>query len=292
MLNIDPKEFLSNFESQIALEGHYCLIDVDRIDPNPAQPRINCSNEALDELMLSIQENGLLQPIIVQKTADRYQIIAGERRWRAHIMMKEKKIAAIVRTVDDQSRAVYALAENIAREDLSDYEISKAIRSIEDEYPNKTKLADAIGIKRPDMYRYLAFFSLPEFILNDLNRDPTLLSRAAAAEIKKILGDHPNSSSVVPALEAAWDLLKEGTLHQTHVARHVKNALKDVNELNQSNDEKIIRNKSGSPIGQVKQTNKHWTVQLDVAGVNQQQQQQIVDFIQQLLHEPSESVAS
>lgn len=292
MLNVDAKEIVTNINAQIALEGQYCSIDVDRIDPNPAQPRINCSKEALDELMLSIQENGLLQPIIVQKTADRYQIIAGERRWRAHIMMKEKKIAAIVRTVDDQSRAVYALAENIAREDLSDYEISKAIRSIEDEYPNKTKLADAIGIKRPDMYRYLAFFSLPEFILNDLNRDPTLLSRAAAAEIKKILGDHPNSDSVRSSLETAWTLLKDGKLHQTHIARHVKKALKDVYGLNHATDETLIQNKSGSPIGQVKQTKKHWTVQLDVAGVNQQQQQQIVDFIQQLLHEPSESVSS
>ncbi|MCD2451107.1 ParB/RepB/Spo0J family partition protein [Methylicorpusculum oleiharenae] len=209
MLNVDAKEFLSNFKSQSTLKGHYCLINVDQIEPNPHQPRTHYSDESLDSLVQSIHKNGLLQPIIVQKTEAGYQLIAGERRWRAHLILKKPQIEAIVRTVEDKSRAIYALAENIVRDDLSDYEIGKAIRSIENEFPNKTNLAEAIGINRTDMYRYLAFDSLPAFILNDLNRDPALLSRTAADQIKKILGDHSNSSSVLSSLETAWALLKD-----------------------------------------------------------------------------------
>ncbi len=293
MLNVDPKEFISNFDSQIALkEQHYCLIDVDLIEPNPYQPRTRYSEESLAKLVQSIQEKGLIQPIIVKKTETGYQLIAGERRWRAYRILKKPQIEAILKTIDGRNQAIYALAENIAREDLSDYEIGKAIRSIENDFPNKTNLAEAIGINRTDMYRYLAFDSLPEFILNDLNHDPTLLSRTAATQIKKILVDHPNSSFVLSALETAWELLKNGTHQQTHITSYIKNALKGVYGLGQATDEKLIRNKSGRHIGQVKQTKKHWTVQLNVAGVNEEQQQQIVYFIQQLLSESSGSVAS
>ncbi|ATG88307.1 ParB/RepB/Spo0J family partition protein [Methylomonas koyamae] len=272
--------------------GKHCLINVELIEPNPYQPRTHYSKESLDNLAKSIKENGLLQPIIVEKSDDRYLIIAGERRWRAHLMLNKSHIEAIVRTIDDQTQAIYALAENIVREDLSDYETGKAIRSIEDEFPNKTNLAEAIGINRTDLYRYLAFDSLPEFVLNDLNRDPTLLSRAAADQIKSLLVDHQDSSLVLSSLETAWGLLKDGKLQQTHITRFIKKALKDAYGLNQATDEQIIQNKSGGPIGQVKQTKKHWTLQLNVDEVNEQQQQQIVDYIQQLLSEPSDSVAS
>lgn len=293
MLNLeDTKEIISNFESRIALEEHYCLIDVNLIDPNPHQPRTHYSEESLDCLVQSIQENGLIQPIIVQKIAGRYQIIAGERRWRAYKIMNKQQIKAIVRTVDDKSRAIYALAENIVRDDLSEYEIGKAIRSIENEFPNKTNLAEAIGINRTDIYRYLAFDSLPAFILNDLNRDPTLLSRTAADQIKKILGDHSNSSSVLSSLETAWALLKDGKLQQSKISEFIQKALKDVSGLNHVTDDKLIQNKDGRTIGQAKQTKKHWTVQLGIDGINEHQQEQILNFIRRILNEQSGSVTS
>jgi len=292
MINHNFKKPFANYSFQTAPEGKYCLIDVNLIDPNPDQPRRLFSEESLESLVQSIREKGLLQPINVQKLGDRYQLIAGERRWRAYRILNKQYIEAIVITVDDQSRAIYALAENIVREDLSDYEIGKAIRSIENEFPNKTNLAEAIGINRTDLYRYLAFDSLPEFVLSDLNRDPALLSRAAADQIKSLLVDDQDYSLVLSSLETAWGLLKEGKLQQTHITRFVKKALKDAYGLNQATDEQIIQNKSGSPIGQVKQTKKHWIVQLSVDGVNEQQQQRILDFIQQLLSEPSDSVAS
>jgi ParB family chromosome partitioning protein len=272
--------------------GKHCLINVDQIKPNPHQPRTHYSKESLDNLVHSIRENGLLQPIIVQKTETGYQLIAGERRWRAHLILNKPQIEAIVRTVDDQSQAIYALAENIVREDLSDYEIGKAIRSIEDEFPNKKNLAAAIGINRTDMYRYLAFDSLPKFILNDLNGAPTLLSRTAAEQIKKMLGQHKNSDSVLSFLETAWTLLKDGKLQQTQITRFIEKKFKEVYGLNQAVTENVLLYENGSQLGRVNQTEKYWTVHLNVAGVNEHQREQILNFIRKLLNEQSGSVAS
>jgi ParB family transcriptional regulator, chromosome partitioning protein len=284
-------KILANF-SQPTPEGEYCLIDVELIVPNPRQPRTHYSKESLEKLAQSIKENGLLQPIIVEKSGDHYQIIAGERRWRAHLMLSKQKIEAIVRTIDDQSHAIFALAENIAREDLSDYEIGKAIRSIENNFPNKKDLAAMIGINRTDLYRYLAFDSLPDFILNDLDKNPKLLSRSAAEQIKQLLAHYKNSDTVRSLLETAWKLLKDEKLQQTKITAYVKNKLKDVYGLNLAATKNVLLNENGSQIGRVNQTEKYWTVQLNVEGVNEHQQEQILNFIRGLLGEQSGSVAS
>lgn len=284
-------EILANSPQTVPL-GKHCLIDVDLIEPNPHQPRTNYSKESLEKLVKSIQLNGFLQPIIVKKSGDRYQIIAGERRWRAHLILNKKQIEVIVRTVEDQSHAIFALAENIAREDLSDYEIGKAIRSIEDNFPNKKDLAAMIGLNRTDMYRYLAFDNLPDFILKDLNSNPKLLSRSAAEQIKKMLGRHKNSDSVLSFLETAWILLKDGKLQQTQVTRFIKNKLQEVYGVNQTTTENVLLNENGSQLGRVNQTEKCWSVHLNVAGINEHQREQILNFIRELLNQQSRTVAS
>jgi ParB family transcriptional regulator, chromosome partitioning protein len=275
-------------------EGEYCLIDVDQIEPNPHQPRINYSKEALDKLTQSIHENGLLQPIIVRKMGDSYQIIAGERRWWAYLLMDKQQIEAIVKSVDDQRDVIYALAENIAREDMSDYEIGKAIRRIEDNFPNKKDLAAMIGINRTDMYRYLAFDSLPDFILKDLDRNPKLLSRAAADQIRKVLSKESNQTEILTCLDKAWELLKGGKLKQTAIVSFIERELKELasSDKDKEKQNNNILNKNGVSIGQVSRTKKHWLVQLNANVINENQHQQILNFIQQLLNESTESVAS
>ncbi|MBD9361740.1 ParB/RepB/Spo0J family partition protein [Methylomonas fluvii] len=292
MLNVDAKEILSNFDAQIALKERHRLIDVNLIDPNPEQPRTHFPEETLDRLAQSIQENGLLQPIIVQKLGDRYQLIAGERRLRAFIEMKEQKIPAIVRTVDNQNIAILALAENIVREDLTDYDIGKKIRSIEERFPNKKDLAAMIGINRTDMYRYLAFDSLPDFILNDLDTNPKLLSRSSAEQIKKMLAHYTNSDTVRSSLETAWNLLKDGKLQQTKITAYVKNKLKEVCGVNQASTENYLLDENGSEIGRVKQTGKYWAIELGVDVFDEDQRSQILRFIHGLRSDHSGSVAS
>jgi ParB family chromosome partitioning protein len=95
-------------------------VPVDRVDPNPDQPRLSFDEEALNELALSITEHGILQPILVRPAQDgRYQLIAGERRWRAARIAGLSEIPAIIEQIDDETALEIAIIENLQREDLS-----------------------------------------------------------------------------------------------------------------------------------------------------------------------------
>lgn len=193
-------------------------LPVDKIDPNPYQPRQFFPQTELESLASSISETGLLQPISVRPLGERYQIIAGERRWRAHKLLGRPSIEALILPAEDEDMAVLALAENIDRENLSDYEIGKALRQVENLFPSKKKLAESLGLNREDMYRYYAFEALPENLRARLDQNPRLLSRAAAAEIKSLFRhiDHPGLLREL--LEEAWKKLEAGELEQTKLA--------------------------------------------------------------------------
>ena len=174
---------------------------LDQIDPNPYQPRRDFPKAELEALAASIAEAGLLQPVSVRAVGGRYQLIAGERRWRAHRLLGRPSIEALVVPAEDGDLAVLALAENLAREDLSDYEVGKALRQVETLFPTKKKLAEALGLNREDMYRYFAFESLPEAVRARLEQRPKLLARAAAADLKRLLQREARAGAV---LEEAW----------------------------------------------------------------------------------------
>ena len=109
-------------------------IEIARIRPNPRQPRMNFDDEALDELAESIAQRGVLQPILLRPDGDGFQIIAGERRWRAAQRAQLHAIPAIVRDVDDSGTAELALIENIQREDLNAIEEADAYQQLIDLY--------------------------------------------------------------------------------------------------------------------------------------------------------------
>lgn len=165
-------------------QGAVCSIGMDLIDPNPDQPRLDFDAVALDALANSINKIDLIQPITVKPVGNRFQIIAGERRFRAYLKLNRSKIEAIVRPVDDLANKIIALTENISRQDLTDYEVCRAIRKISIELKNIKELATKIGINRTEIYRYLAFEALPDYIIADLEINPKLLSRVAAEQIK------------------------------------------------------------------------------------------------------------
>lgn len=292
MTNTTDSHSIKSHNSDDNTDHNIILIDIDQITPNPHQPRLNCSSAEMDTLTKSIDEIGLLQPITVQKIDNHYQIIAGERRWRAHLQMDKQKIEAIVKHVDDKTNAIHALAENIAREDLSDYEIGEAIRKIKVNFQYKTELADMIGINRTDMYRYLAFDSLPDFIRNDLDKNPKLLSRAAAEQIKQLLKKHKNSQTVHDSLKKAWELLLNGKLEQTKISQFIEKELRNVFGLTKINNENTICNTEGIVIGQVKESKNYWTVQLNTNGINDDLKQRILNVIQQLFNETQSTQVS
>ena len=139
------------------------LID---IEPNKGQPRINFDEEAIDELSNSIKEYGVIQPIIVTKKDDYYQIVAGERRWRASKKAGLTDIPAIVRTYSEQKNNEIALIENIQREDLNPFEKATAMKELLEKYNlTQQKLADKLGISRSGIANTIRVLNLDSRVL-------------------------------------------------------------------------------------------------------------------------------
>lgn len=138
-------------------------INIDLIKPNPDQPRTEFDEEALAELAASIKELGIIQPISLRKMGDgTYQIIAGERRYRASKLAGLKSMPAYVRTVEDETVMEMALIENIQREDLNAVEIALTFQKLIEQYNlTQEKLSERIGKKRTTIANYLRLLRLP-----------------------------------------------------------------------------------------------------------------------------------
>ncbi len=156
---------LIDTHSEVKTEGSSNLneIDIVNIEPNPNQPRREFDPEALQELANSISELGIIQPITLRKTENgKYQIIAGERRWRASQLAGLKKIPAYIVTVEDQGVMEMALVENIQREDLNAIEIALAYQHLaETTGMTQAKISERVGKSRAAVTNYLRLLKLP-----------------------------------------------------------------------------------------------------------------------------------
>lgn len=138
-------------------------IDLDRISPNPDQPRISFDNDSLEELATSIRELGIVQPLSLRKSGpDTYQIIAGERRYRAARMAGLRSVPAYIRTANESELTEMALIENIQREDLNAIEIALTFKKLIDQYHlTQERLSERIGKKRATIANFLRLLRLP-----------------------------------------------------------------------------------------------------------------------------------
>ncbi|MDE7179917.1 MAG: ParB/RepB/Spo0J family partition protein [Muribaculaceae bacterium] len=151
-------------------------IDIARIVPNPDQPRRTFSDESLDELATSIRELGIVQPLTLRLTdSGNYQIIAGERRWRAATRAGLTSVPAYVRTASDSEMTEMALIENIQREDLNAIEVALGFKKLIDSYSlTQERLSERLGKKRATIANHLRLLKLPAEIqlgLRDRNID-------------------------------------------------------------------------------------------------------------------------
>src|SRR5258708_22732858 len=139
--------------------------DIDRLEPNEFQPRGYVDDPRLQELAQSIRANGIIQPIVVRRVGDRFQIIAGERRWRAAKIAGLLRVPVIVRDVapgNEQSLLEMALIENIQRQDLNPIEEALAYRRLADDFQLKQEdIATAAGKDRPTVANFLRLLKLP-----------------------------------------------------------------------------------------------------------------------------------
>ena len=146
-------------------------IALDEIKKNPYQPRTYFNEEKLNELKESIEINGLLQPIIVKKAVKGYYIIAGERRYRAFELLGRKEIPAIIKEMTDEEMMVFAVLENLQREDLSALEESESYRNLMDKMSlTQEELAKKLGKSRPYIANSLRLLKLPAEIKNKLEQ--------------------------------------------------------------------------------------------------------------------------
>ena len=154
-------------EEQSTSEELVKKLKINEIEPNKGQARKIFDDEALEDLAASIKEYGVIQPIVVAKKDKYYEIIAGERRWRASKKAGLDEIPAIIRSDDEQTNVEISLIENIQREDLNPIEKARGIKFLMDEYNlTQQKVADKLGKSRSSIANTVRILNLDERVIN------------------------------------------------------------------------------------------------------------------------------
>ncbi|MCW1984835.1 UNVERIFIED_ORG: ParB family chromosome partitioning protein [Sphingomonas sp. R1F5B] len=161
------------------------LLSVAEIEPHPDQPRRHFDEEALDELAQSIAARGVIQPVIVRPMAGgRYQLVAGERRWRAAQRARVHEIPAIVRQLDEREVTALALIENLQREDLNPVEEARAYQRLSDnDGLTQQEIARFVDKSRSHVANLMRLLSLPEEVLDMVQRDDLSMGHARALAV-------------------------------------------------------------------------------------------------------------
>ena len=173
---------LGDFSEPAAEESAYRMLPLHRVEPKPEQPRQDFDEEELTALSESIRQHGILQPLTVRETgAGYYQIIAGERRWRAARMAELTEVPAIVVEADDKKAMELALIENLQRQDLNSVEEALGYRSLMEEFGlTQEEAASRVGKSRPAVANSLRLLSLDEKVLEMLRAGTITAGHAKA----------------------------------------------------------------------------------------------------------------
>ncbi len=206
--------------------GNVTMLRVSEIEPNPDQPRREFDPEALSQLADSIATHGLIQPIVVRSagTDGLYQIIAGERRWRASKMAGLTEIPVIVKELDDSKAAQVALIENIQREDLNPIEEAAGYKSLMDDYSmTQEEVAKQVGKSRSAVANSTRLLDLPDGV-----KDLVKSGQLSAGHAKVLLSVHDEDEMVRLALNA---VAKSLSVRETEKA--IKLALRKLKQMAQ-----------------------------------------------------------
>ncbi len=261
-------------------------VQITDIQASPNQPRKLFNQQDIEDLAASIEEIGLLQPIAVRRINDKYELIAGERRLKAHQFLNKNTIEVIIIDASDEEVALLTLAENLKREDLTDYEIYVGLTSLDEKLKkNKQKLAKSLGMNREDMYKYLSFEKLPGELIEDLEKQPSLLARTAATAVKKFLSDHEeNHEYAKAALFEAWSKLLNKEVEQTKLASLAEKIFKsrETKEVIQTSIVHKIEY-GGKVAGNIKFDHNTLKVSLKIGQFDDQNLQELETFLKRML---------
>lgn len=205
--------------------GKGTLVKLELIKRNPWQPRKKFDPNSLSELAENIKATGLLQPVVLRPCGDgSFELVAGERRFRAHQLIEAESIAAIFVDLTDEEMASLALVENIQREDLTDFEIGEAVARAQREFQLTYQRAAEYGLSKAKFYRVLSFFKLPEFVLNSLGETPNLMNAFTAETLVAALSKTGDVG--VQALAEQWPAVCEGKLNMQNLLHAVEISIK------------------------------------------------------------------
>lgn len=154
-------------------------VELDQLEPNPYQPRKEMAESELKALAESIRESGILQPILARKAGDRLQIVAGERRWRAAKLAGLATVPVLCRELSDNDSAVFALVENLQREDLNAIEKARGIKLLMDELKaTQAQVAKQVGFERSTVANFLRLLELPAAVQAHVSRGTLSMGHA------------------------------------------------------------------------------------------------------------------
>jgi ParB family transcriptional regulator, chromosome partitioning protein len=161
--------------------GKYFSCPIEEIRPNKGQPRKTFSSEKLEELAASIREKGIIQPLVVRKKGDHFELIAGERRWRASQKAGLREVPVVIQDVSDDTAVELALIENIQREDLNAVEEAEAYHSLLEKFSlSQEELARRVGKERSTVANSLRLLKLPAEIKRDIVEERLAMGHARA----------------------------------------------------------------------------------------------------------------
>lgn len=192
-------------------------MDINKIYPNPNQPRKHFDEEALRELSSSIKMHGIIQPLVVSKTDDdRYMIIAGERRWRASRLAELEKVPVVIKNYTEKQIKEISLIENLQREDLNPIEAARAIKQLMDEYDlTQEVVSDRIGKSRSSVANTLRLLSLYPDVINMIEQ-----GRLSSGHARSLVVVDDTTQQIKLAKQAA-----DGKMSVRELEKAVKNYL-------------------------------------------------------------------
>jgi ParB family chromosome partitioning protein len=227
-------------ETSKSSNENYLDLDLDLIEPNSQQPRSRFTEEKLEELAQSIRANGIVQPIVVRKRGANYQIVAGERRWRAAQRAGLQKIPAVVKEVADEKLLELALIENIQRQELNAIEEAKAYRNLVDTIGlTQEMIAERVGKNRTIITTFLRLLKLPKEIQNFVEEekltaghgrallmttDVNLQKRLAAKAIELSMSVRETEKAVKRMGKEAYKAVEEKKVSKPRIDANVKAA--------------------------------------------------------------------
>jgi ParB family chromosome partitioning protein len=198
-------------------------VGLDRIDPSPFQPRRDFPEDSLAELANSIRTSGVVQPILVRRSAPaggRYQLVVGERRWRAARLAGLETVPAIIRELSDQDALELALTENLLRQDLNPLDVARAYQALQEKYYlSHEQVAERLGINRSSVTNTLRLLRLPPAVQEMLSKDEITYGHARA-----LLGLDSEAAQVQLALRIAKQGLSVRQVENLVASRGVKPA--------------------------------------------------------------------